>query len=78
MNDFEAQLLSQPVNNNSLLDLPAAIDYFIITEISKNPGGSTPACVRNSAKGAEGAGRPTWGSSCACGIPTAVRARACS
>lgn len=39
MNDFEAQLLSKPVANlSSVLDVPAAIDYFIITEITKNPG----------------------------------------
>lgn len=40
MNDFEAQLLSLPVANlSSVLDVPAAIDYFIVTEITKNPGG---------------------------------------
>jgi hypothetical protein len=39
MNDFEAQLLSKPVANlSSVLDVQAAIDYFIITEITKNPG----------------------------------------
>lgn len=42
MNDFEGNLLSLPVSNltgGSWLDVPAAIDYFIITEITKNPGG---------------------------------------
>jgi hypothetical protein len=39
LNDFEADLLSKPVVNlSSVLDVPAAIDYFIITEITKNPG----------------------------------------
>jgi hypothetical protein len=39
MNEFEANLLSLPVANlTNWLDVPAAIDYFIITEIAKNPG----------------------------------------
>jgi hypothetical protein len=40
MNEFEAQLLSQNVSalNSTWLDVPAAIDYFLITEITKNPG----------------------------------------
>ena len=43
MNDFEGNLLSLPVSNlTGWLDVPAAIDYFIITEITKNPGGHTP------------------------------------
>jgi hypothetical protein len=39
MNDYEAKLLSLPVGELAgWLDVPAAIDYFIITEITKNPG----------------------------------------
>jgi hypothetical protein len=38
MYDFEANLLSLPVANlTAWLDVPAAIDYFIITEVAKNP-----------------------------------------
>lgn len=43
MNDFEGNLLSLPVSNlTGWLDVPAAVDYFLITEITKNPGGHTP------------------------------------
>ena len=39
LNTFEAKLLREPVANlTDVLDVPAAINYFIITEITKNPG----------------------------------------
>jgi hypothetical protein len=40
MNSFEEKLLSRTsvTNITDVLDVPAAIDYFIITEITKNPG----------------------------------------
>eukprot|EP00879_Flechtneria_rotunda_P006440 GHRR01006769.1.p1 GENE.GHRR01006769.1~~GHRR01006769.1.p1 ORF type:complete len:491 (+),score=142.61 GHRR01006769.1:191-1663(+) len=40
MNDFESQLLAKPTSElSSILDIPAAIDYFLGTEVTKNPDG---------------------------------------
>ncbi|WIA37032.1 hypothetical protein OEZ86_014016 [Tetradesmus obliquus] len=40
MNDFEATLLQRGTTNMSnLLDVPAAVDYFLATEVTKNPDG---------------------------------------
>lgn len=47
LSDFEAQLLTQNVSalNGTWLDVPAAIDYFLITEVTKNPGACVCVCV---------------------------------
>jgi hypothetical protein len=40
MNAFEAALLARGVANmTGLLDVPAAADYFLATEVTKNPDG---------------------------------------
>lgn len=40
MNVFESTLLRQPLTNlSSVLDVPAAIDYWLGTEVTKNPDG---------------------------------------
>jgi hypothetical protein len=48
MNGFEEKLLSQTsvANITDVLDVPAAIDYFIITEITKNPGACSAVAQR--------------------------------
>jgi hypothetical protein len=40
MNAFEAALLAGGVTNmTGLLDVPVAVDYFLATEVTKNPDG---------------------------------------
>lgn len=61
MNTLESALLSQPVSNlSSVLDVPAAIDYFIGTEVTKNPDGYRGSIKMHKDRGGPLVMGPMW------------------
>lgn len=65
---FEAALLKQPLDNltaGNWLDAPAAVDYFLATELTKNPDGYRGSIKMHKDRGGPLVMGPVWVSACA-------------
>lgn len=61
LNNFESDLLTKPLSNLSeVLDIPAAIDYFIGTEVTKNPDGYRGSIKMHKDRGGPLVMGPMW------------------
>lgn len=61
LNDFEAALLAKPVANlTDMLDVPAAIDYWLATEVTKNPDGFRGSVKMHKDRGGALVMGPLW------------------
>jgi hypothetical protein len=61
VNDYEVALLQKPVDSlRDVLDLPAAIDYFLVTELTKNPDGYRGSVKMHKDRGGALVMGPPW------------------